>query len=77
MWCTTSPQLEGKGGVFCLDVDIAEVVRNFSLDGMGQMLTGVVPRAIDPDIAGRLWRLSEDTTGVKFVSWAKFFNITE
>src|SRR6266851_8368250 len=52
--------LEGKGGVFCIDGDIAEVVRDFSLEGMGQILSGVLPWAIDPDVAARLWRLSEE-----------------
>ncbi|HEV2986159.1 MAG TPA: oxidoreductase [Vicinamibacterales bacterium] len=66
VWCATSPQLEGKGGVFCLDVDVAEVVRDFSLQGTGQMLSGVLPWAIDPDLAERLWRLSEEMTGVTF-----------
>jgi hypothetical protein len=26
VWCAASPPLEGKGGVYCLDVDIAEVI---------------------------------------------------
>jgi hypothetical protein len=49
------------GGVFCEDVDIAEAVPADSLKG-----TGVRPWAIDPDMAERLWRLSEELTGVKF-----------
>lgn len=67
VWCATSTQLENKGGVFCMDVEIAEVVQDFSLTGLGQMLSGVLPWAIDPDMAERLWRLSETMTGVKFV----------
>jgi NAD(P)-dependent dehydrogenase (short-subunit alcohol dehydrogenase family) len=65
VWCATSPQLEGKGGVYCLDCDIAELIHDFSLHGMGQMLTGALPWAVDPDIAERLWTLSEQLTGVK------------
>lgn len=36
VWCATSPQLEGKGGVYCMDCDIAELIPDFSLQGMGQ-----------------------------------------
>jgi NAD(P)-dependent dehydrogenase (short-subunit alcohol dehydrogenase family) len=30
VWCATSPQLEGKGGVYCMDADIAEVIPDFT-----------------------------------------------
>jgi NAD(P)-dependent dehydrogenase (short-subunit alcohol dehydrogenase family) len=66
VWCATSPLLEGKGGVYCLDADIAEVIPEFSLQGMGQTLTGVLPWAINPDFAEQLWKLSEEMTGVEF-----------
>ena len=58
VWCATSPQLDGMGGVYCQDVDIAPV----SPDGM----QGVRPYAIDPEGAKRLWTMSEELTGVKF-----------
>ena len=61
VWCATSPQLEGKGGVYCEDVDIAEAVPGDSLKG-----SGVRPWAIDSTFAARLWDLSEKLTGVKF-----------
>jgi NAD(P)-dependent dehydrogenase (short-subunit alcohol dehydrogenase family) len=61
VWCATTAQLDGMGGVYCEDVDIAEAVPADSLKG-----TGVRPWAIDPDMAERLWRLSEELTGVKF-----------
>lgn len=51
-----------------MNVDIAPVLRDFSLDGMSQILTGVLPWAIDPDLASRLWRLSEELTAVAFPS---------
>lgn len=60
VWCATSPQLDGRGGVYCEDCDIAEAVPADSLKP-----TGVRPWAIDPDLAERLWRLSERLTGVK------------
>jgi NAD(P)-dependent dehydrogenase (short-subunit alcohol dehydrogenase family) len=61
IWCATSEQLNGMGGVYCADVDIAEAV-----PGDSQNLAGVTPWAIDPDLAERLWPLSEKLTGVKF-----------
>lgn len=67
VWCATSPQLEGKGGVYCENVDVGHVasmgIGDFSLNDMEQ--TGVLPYAIDPEAARRLWELSEELTGVK------------
>jgi NAD(P)-dependent dehydrogenase (short-subunit alcohol dehydrogenase family) len=68
VWCATSPQLEGKGGVYCMDVDIAEVITDFAPQGSGEQPTGVLPWAIDPDLAEQLWHLSEKMTGVKLNS---------
>jgi NAD(P)-dependent dehydrogenase (short-subunit alcohol dehydrogenase family) len=62
VWCATSPQLDGMGGVYCEDVDIAEAVPADSLKG-----NGVRPWAIDEEIAENLWTLSEELTGVKFI----------
>lgn len=62
VWCAASPQLDGKGGVYCEDVDIAKIV---PADTPTEQ-PGVVTWAIDPVLAERLWRLSEDMTGVKF-----------
>jgi len=66
VWCATSAQLDGKGGVYCIDVDIAKVITEDALQGLGQVLQGVLPEAIDPDLAEQLWHLSEEMTGVKF-----------
>ena len=66
VWCATSPQLEGKGGVYCIDVDIADVISDFTPQRPGQQPTGVLSRAVDPDLAEQLWRLSERMTGVTF-----------
>lgn len=66
VWCATSPQLKDKGGVFCLDVDIAEVITAEASQGLSQKLTGVFPWAIDPDFAERLWQISEELTRMKF-----------
>lgn len=66
VWCATSLQLQGKGGVFCMNVDVARVMTDFSLEGTSQILTGVLPWAIDPQSAERLWQLSERMTGARF-----------
>lgn len=65
VWCATSSQLNGRGGVYCLDVDIAEVVppmpaRTEPSDRR------VFPWAIDPDLAERLWQVSEEMTDIMF-----------
>lgn len=61
VWCATSPQLDGMGGVYCEDCDIAEAVPGDSGKGYG-----VRPWATDAGHARELWRLSEELTGVKF-----------
>lgn len=61
VWCATSPQLDGMGGVYCEDCDIAEAV---PADFSGQ--SGVRPWAMDPSFAERLWKKSEEWTGVPF-----------
>jgi NAD(P)-dependent dehydrogenase (short-subunit alcohol dehydrogenase family) len=67
VWCATSPQLEGKGGVYCMNVDIANAIPASSLTGeFNQVLTGVLPWAIDPKLAEKLWKLSEDLIGIIF-----------
>lgn len=66
VWCATSPLLEGCGGVFCLDSNIAEIIPELILQGVGQTLTGVLPWAIDPEFAEQLWKLSEDMTHLEF-----------
>lgn len=55
-WCAAGAQLEGRGGVYCENLDIAEVV-------LPPSRTGVCDHAIDPALADRLWRLSETLTG--------------
>ena len=61
VWCATSPQLDGLGGVYCENSDIASKV---ATDSTG--MWGVRPWAIDPDEAEQLWTLSERLTGVSF-----------
>lgn len=61
VWCATNAQLEGLGGVYCEDCDIATPVAAESKD-----FSGVRPWAIDPTLADALWGLSERMTGVSF-----------
>src|SRR5262249_11907328 len=60
VWCATSPQLDGMGGVYCEDADIAEAVATDLTEPRG-----VRPWAMDPDAAEQLWQLSERWTGVR------------
>lgn len=60
VWCATSAQLDGMGGVYCEDGDIAPLVAD---DSTGP---GVRRWAIDPEQARRLWALSERMTDVRF-----------
>jgi NAD(P)-dependent dehydrogenase (short-subunit alcohol dehydrogenase family) len=58
VWAATSPRLDGIGGVYCEDCDIAEPA---PADGTR---TGVRDYAIDPAHAARLWTLSAELTGL-------------
>ena len=49
-----------------MDADIAEVIPDFTPQKLGQQPTGVLPWAIAPNLAERLWHLSEKMTGVTF-----------
>jgi NAD(P)-dependent dehydrogenase (short-subunit alcohol dehydrogenase family) len=62
LWCALSPQLDGKGGVYCEDCDIAELVPN---DFPG--FSGVRHWAVDRPTANALWDLSEQLTGLKWL----------
>jgi NAD(P)-dependent dehydrogenase (short-subunit alcohol dehydrogenase family) len=57
-WAATSPALDGLGGVYLEDCDIARPY----VDGGPR--TGVRDWAVDPDEAARLWAFSAERTGV-------------
>jgi NAD(P)-dependent dehydrogenase (short-subunit alcohol dehydrogenase family) len=57
LWCATSPALDGLGGVYCEDSDIAEI----NVLEVGRK--GVAAWAADDEAAQRLWSLSEEWTG--------------
>ncbi|WP_336334490.1 SDR family NAD(P)-dependent oxidoreductase [Pseudomonas putida] len=59
VWAATSALLEGKGGLYCEDCDVA--VRD---DSPQPTEFGVRSYAIDPVQAERLWQLSAELTGI-------------
>ncbi|ASO22062.1 NAD(P)-dependent dehydrogenase (short-subunit alcohol dehydrogenase family) [Actinoalloteichus hoggarensis] len=60
LWAATSALLEGRGGVYCEDCDIAPLA-----GPEGSMETGGVrDYAVDPESAERLWQVSARITGV-------------
>ncbi|RKS04706.1 NAD(P)-dependent dehydrogenase (short-subunit alcohol dehydrogenase family) [Nocardiopsis sp. Huas11] len=58
VWAATSPRLDGMGGVYCEDVDVAVPA------GTDPDRPGVSDHAVDPEQAARLWRFSAELTGV-------------
>ncbi len=70
VWCATSPQLEGLGGLYAQDCDIAPLVEpsaSLNLE-FGSPPLGVMTYAVDPDIAERLWTASEQLTHVRLAA---------
>ena len=65
VWCAVSSQLHGKGGVYCADCDIAELVADDSEDD-SELSSGVRRWAIDKPTAKALWDLSERLTDLKW-----------
>jgi len=60
-WAATSPMLDGLGGVYCEDCDIAEPTVP---DSPEARVSGVNAHAVDPEAAVRLWAYSAELTGV-------------
>lgn len=60
VWSATSPALNNTGGVYCEDADIAELASEEGLSA------GVKPYSLDEASAKRLWKLSEEMTGITF-----------
>jgi NAD(P)-dependent dehydrogenase (short-subunit alcohol dehydrogenase family) len=61
VWCATSPQLIGLGGVYCEDCDIANQIPADS-----SSLHGVLPWACDAEQARAWWSVSERLVGLEF-----------
>jgi NAD(P)-dependent dehydrogenase (short-subunit alcohol dehydrogenase family) len=63
IWCATNPKLNGRGGVYAEDCEIADITPEKSdvsseLDEVVRT-KGVMSYAIDRESAARLWTLSE------------------
>jgi NAD(P)-dependent dehydrogenase (short-subunit alcohol dehydrogenase family) len=65
LWSATSQQLDGLGGVYAENCDIAEIGEVKDSWGIKDSMdmNGVMPYAVDAASADRLWKLSEDLTG--------------
>lgn len=68
VWCATSPELKDIGGVYCENCNIAEIDRGQIEHRYDDPSTiyGVQPYSIDPENGEKLWKLSEEMTGLKF-----------
>ena len=60
VWAATAPELEGKGGLYLEDCQIAKL--RTSPDDEG----GYEAWALDPDAAKKLWEVSEQMLGERF-----------
>lgn len=60
VWCAVSRQLDGMGGVYCEDVDIAEAV-----EASTTATPGARPWILDRELAERLWVATGNLTGVR------------
>lgn len=60
VWCAASPRLDGVGGVYCENCDVARIA-SVNTDEM----LGVREWAVDREHAERLWSLSEGLTGAR------------
>jgi NAD(P)-dependent dehydrogenase (short-subunit alcohol dehydrogenase family) len=61
VWCAVSPLLEGEGGVYCEDCNIAAAV-----PADWPEFLGARPHIQDAALAEGLWAKSEELTGVSF-----------
>lgn len=61
LWAASAAALEGRGGVYCEDCNIAAPT---AADGSTSRFSGVDAHAIDKEEARKLWALSVELTGV-------------
>ena len=68
VWVATSPLLDNIGGVYCEDVDVAELLSEDPtvLNNSNQHQRGVQQYSLDANNANRLWSLTEEMTGIVF-----------
>lgn len=60
VWCATTPLLDNMGGVYCEDADVAPLASD---SGPSR---GVKRYSLDEADAKRLWKWSEETSGISF-----------
>ncbi|MGB2578611.1 NAD(P)-dependent dehydrogenase (short-subunit alcohol dehydrogenase family) [Elusimicrobium simillimum] len=60
-WAASSPELEGKGGIYLEDCNIAPIVPDGSPAPFG-----VRPWALNKEYADKLWKICEEMTNIKF-----------
>ena len=58
VWAATSPHLNGLGGLYCEDCNVAARA--------SEPFIGVCDYAVDPEAALKLWKLSANLTGMNF-----------
>lgn len=67
IWCAVSSELDGMGGVYCENCEIAFLVPEANRENPGSAtsgnMLGVMPYAVDPENASRLWDLSKRLLG--------------
>lgn len=70
VWCATSPQLDHIGGVYCEDADVAELDLGNIVHQYDQpsTLSGVQPYSLSAENAQKLWKLTEELTGIIFAA---------
>ncbi len=60
VYTATAPEIAGNGGAYLADCAVCEVT------GDGDPYTTVMPYAVDPELADRLWTVSEEMVGQTF-----------
>ena len=60
IWCATSPFLNDLGGVYCENVEVANLNSDVSVIG------GIKAYSLDEKNAKRVWKMSEEMTGIAF-----------
>jgi hypothetical protein len=60
VWCATSSLLQNIGGIYCEDCEVGKIASDATVSG------GVKSYSLDEASAHRLWKWSEEITGITF-----------
>ncbi|MFT2791334.1 SDR family NAD(P)-dependent oxidoreductase [Serratia sp. T13T92] len=63
VWAATNPKLNGLGGLYCEDCDVAALASEYS-----EPFIGVCEYAVDPAEALKLWKFTANLTGINAFS---------